>query len=182
MRYKAGLATRERILGAIRELLAERGLEATTVTAVCERAGIGAGSFYNLFESKEQAVLAVIRQAIEAVDPHPDDPGDETLEELVEAYIEFITGNPQLARVYLVIALGGGLTDPEVGQRIIRSHEFRAQRFRNALLRDRPDLPHADATMEVEGLLAALNGLAVHTMIDPAFDFAIHARRLLARL
>jgi AcrR family transcriptional regulator len=182
MRYKAGLATRERILGAIRELLAERGLEATTVTAVCERAEIGAGSFYNLFESKEQAVLAVIREAVEAVDPHPDDPGDETLEELVDAYIEFITGNPQLARVYVVIAVGGWLTDPKVGQWIIRSHEFRAERFRSALLRDRPELSPTDAILEVEGLLAALNGLAVHKMIDPSFDFGFHARRLLARL
>ncbi len=179
MRYKAGLATRERILSAIRELLSERGLEATTVTAVCERADIGAGSFYNLFESKEEAVLAVIREAIDAVDPHPDGEADDTLADLIAAYVKFITGNPQLARVYIIIAVGVGLTDPEVAARVMRSHEVRVDRFRRALRRRRPELSSEEATVEVEGLLAALVGLSVHRMLDPHFDFEQHALRLI---
>lgn len=178
MRYKAGLATRERILVAIRELLAEGGLEATTVTAVCERAEIGAGSFYNLFESKEQAVLAVVREAIDAVDPHPDATGEDTLTDLIAAYVKFITGEPQLSRVYIAIAVGGGLTDPEVAARVMRSHEVRVDRFRNALLRERPELSREEATVRVEAILAALVGLAVHHMLDPSFDFPGHARSL----
>ncbi len=179
MRYKAGLATRERILSAIRELLSERGLEATTVTAVCERAEIGAGSFYNLFESKEEAVLAVIREAIEAVDPDPLGMANDTIADLIGAYMKFIAGDPQLARVYIIIAVGGGLTDPEVAERIMRSHEVRVDRFRQALLRLKPELSVKDATVEVEALLAALLGLAVHRMLDPGFDFEGHALRLI---
>ena len=55
VRYKAGLQTRERILAATRELLGELGMDATTVSGICAKAGIGAGSFYNLFDTKEQA-------------------------------------------------------------------------------------------------------------------------------
>ena len=150
MRYKAGLATRERILSAIRELLAERGLEATTVKAVCERAEIGAGSFYNLFDSKEEAVLAVIREAIEAVDPDPLGESNDTLADLIGAYAKFVTGNPRLARVYIIIAVGGGLTDPDAAQRVMRSHDVRVDRFRQALRRQRPELTIAQATAEVE--------------------------------
>jgi AcrR family transcriptional regulator len=179
MRYKAGLATRERILVAIRELLAEFGLDGTTVTAVCDRAEIGAGSFYNLFESKEQAVLAVVREAIDAVDPDPDGAGEDSVADLVSAYVKFITEEPQLSRVYIAIAVGGGLTDPEVASRVMRSHEVRVDRFRRALMRRRPDLSLDEATIRIEGLLAALVGLAVHHMLDPTFDFAGHALRLI---
>ena len=68
MRYKAGLETRERILGATRTLVAANGLDGTTIKAICELAGVLPGSFYNLFASKEQAVLTVVREAIDAVD------------------------------------------------------------------------------------------------------------------
>ena len=90
MRYKAGLETRERILGATRSLVAENGLDGTTIKAICELAGVLPGSFYNLFASKEQAILTVVREAIDAVDPDPDHHGTDTLEDLVAAYVRFL--------------------------------------------------------------------------------------------
>jgi AcrR family transcriptional regulator len=53
----------ERILGAALELFAERGYHGTSVPAVMERAGVGGGSLYRLFESKEVLVNAVFRDA-----------------------------------------------------------------------------------------------------------------------
>ena len=69
VRYKAGLETQGRILHATRSLLAEAGLEGITLKGICERAGVLPGSFYNLFQTKEEAVVTVVRQALEAVDP-----------------------------------------------------------------------------------------------------------------
>lgn len=177
MRYKAGLETRQRILDATRELLGETGLDATTVSAICAKAGIGAGSFYNLFETKEQAILTVARQAINAVDPDPEGGGDAS--DLVDAYIQFVEGSPQLARVYVVIAVGGGLTDPAIRARILRHHQERVARFTEAVRRTDPGLSDDDAVVAAEALLAALNGYAFHAMIDAGFDFGGHARRLL---
>lgn len=179
MRNRAGVETAERILAATRTLLATRGLESTTVKAICEVAGIRAGSFYNLFESKEEVVLTVVRQAITAVDPDPDHTGRDHVADLVEAYIRFVQEQETLARVYLTMAVSGGLTDGRIGQRVLRHHEERLDRFSRAFERDRPDLGADQTRGIIEALLAALNGYAFHWLLDPAFDFAGHARRLL---
>ncbi len=179
-RYKVGLATREKILAATRALLAEAGLDGTTLKAICNRAGVLPGSFYNQFPSKDEAVLQVVRGAIQAVDPHPGDGDDDTLEELVEAYVKFITGDPVVARIYLQIAVGGGLTDERMGARVLRHHRRRMERFTDALLRSRPDLDVAEAQRRVEVTLAALNGLAFQWMLEEGgVDLEGQARRLL---
>lgn len=179
MRYKAGLETRRRILDATRELLGEHGLDATTVSAICAKAGIGAGSFYNLFDTKEQAILTVARDAINAVDPDPSGGGSEGLDELVEAYVRFIEDQPQLARVYVVTAVGGGLTDAQIRGRILRHHQERVARFTDAVGRADPSMTESECVIAAEALLAALNGYAFHAMLDTDFDFGGHARRLL---
>lgn len=52
--------TLERIVEAAESLLAEEGIDATTVKAVMARAGVGPGSFYARFEGRE-ALLAYVR-------------------------------------------------------------------------------------------------------------------------
>ena len=127
-RYKTGLETRERIVDATRTLLAEQGLEGTTIQAICEAADVRPGSFYNLFASKEQAILRVARDAIRAVDPDPEHAGTDTVDDLVDAYIRFITDQPELARIYLQIAVSGS-NDDSVARRFLRHHVRRVERF-----------------------------------------------------
>ena len=93
-RYRAGVETRRRIIEATRHLLAEVGIEGTTIKAICERASILPGSFYNLFTSKEEALLTVVREAIEAVDPDIAGEGTDTVADLIEAYARFVETNP----------------------------------------------------------------------------------------
>jgi len=49
---------RERILAAVVELVADQGYRATTVTAIIKRAGVAKLTFYETFDSKEDAFLA----------------------------------------------------------------------------------------------------------------------------
>ncbi len=70
-RYQVGLQTEAKIIDATRSLLAEGGLEAATLKAICDRAEVRSGSFYNLFDSKEEAIIRVVRESIDAVDPDP---------------------------------------------------------------------------------------------------------------
>lgn len=179
MRNRAGRETRDRILASTRRLLAERGIESLTVKAICDEAGIRAGSFYNLFESKEQVVLSVIADAITAVDPDPDHTGSETVADLVEAYIRVVEGQQPIARLYLNVAVSAGLTDRAIGDRVLRHHQERAGRFAAALSRDHPDVGLREAAMRAEAMLASLDGYVLHSLLDPAFDFAGHARRLI---
>ncbi|MFO7549687.1 MAG: TetR/AcrR family transcriptional regulator [Acidimicrobiia bacterium] len=178
MRNRAGRETRDRILAATRRLLAERGLDGVTVKAICDAAGIRAGSFYNLFDSKEQVVLSVIAEAIAAVDPDPDHTGSETVADLVDAYIQVVEDREPIARLYLTVAVAGGLTDRGIGARVLRHHQERVGRFASAIRRDDPSLDDAEAGVRSEAMLAALNGYAIHSLLDPSFSFAAHARRL----
>jgi AcrR family transcriptional regulator len=59
-RYQAGIRTEARIIDATRSLLAEGGLEAATLKAICDRAEVKAGSFYNLFDSKAALTRSTI--------------------------------------------------------------------------------------------------------------------------
>jgi AcrR family transcriptional regulator len=176
-RYRVGLETRERILEATRTLLSEYGVEGITLKRITAAADVGVGSFYNLFDSKEAAVFEVVRQALDAVDPHPGSPGGDTLQELVEAFVEFMTGSSTIARIYLQLA-GLGLTDPAIAQRVLRSHRRRVHRFAAACRREDASLSEAEAREQAETIMAALTGLGLTALIDPSFDMRAHAARL----
>jgi AcrR family transcriptional regulator len=57
----AGIATRQRLLAAARELIEEDGYGSASVAAVAERAGVASGTVYRHFESKAELFLEVFR-------------------------------------------------------------------------------------------------------------------------
>jgi AcrR family transcriptional regulator len=181
MRYKAGLETRDRILESTRAQIAELGLEGTTIKTICEAAGVLPGSFYNLFDSKEQAILTAVRVAIDAVDPDPEHAGTDTLDDLVNAYIRFVNEQDDLARVYIRIAVAAGRANPELKGRVLRHHEGRVKRFSEALQRERPDLTVEESDNRAEALVSALNGVTLHRTIDTEFDVE-HFAHILKRV
>lgn len=180
MRYRSGLETRDRILNATRGLIADEGLEGTTIKGICSRAGVLPGSFYNLFDSKEQAILAVVREAIDAVDPDPQHLGIDTISELVDAYLKFVTEEGDLARVYIAIAVSGGRNRSELKGRVVRHHEGRVDRFAAGLRRERPELSSDEARRRAETLVTSLNGMTLHFVLEPSFDLERHVKALLA--
>jgi AcrR family transcriptional regulator len=178
-RYRVGLETRARILAATRDVLGEVGLENVTLKAITDRAGVGAGSFYNLFDSKEEAVLEVLRDAIVAIDPDPAGLGRESLDDLIDAFVGFFThpDTTALARIHLQLG-SASLSDPVVVDRLVRSHRRRVERFGAAVRREHPDVEEDDAQRHAEILLAALTGLALQWVWDHAFDLQGHAALL----
>jgi len=178
-RYSPGLQTRDRILDSTRWLLARAGLDGTTLAAILERSKVRTGSFYNLFDSKDEAILTVVREAINAVDPHPDGVGKDTVQELVDAYIEFITGQPTLAKIYLQTAVGGALHDEALAHRVLSHHETRVSRLADAIRRETRTTKQKSLS-QAELLLAGLNGLAFHWLLDPEFDITARAQELMA--
>lgn len=175
MTYRAGIATRQRILDTARKLLAEGGLEAATVKAICEGAGVLPGSFYHLFPAKEEVVMTVVREAIAAVEPEQGP--NETVADLVNAFVRFVTTEPVIARVYLIMAVSGGLTDTDLRRRFVRHHQMRVERLAGALRRQR--VSASEAQERAEALAATLTGYAIHAMFDPDFDMAKQAKLLL---
>ena len=174
-RYQTGIRTEAAIVDATRALLADVGVEGTTVKAICDRADVQAGSFYNVFSSKEQVLIQVAREAIQAVGPDPSLAATETLDELVGAYISFVVDESPLARVYLQVG-ASSTTDSSVSRRYLRHHVQRARRFADAMGRADPHLTAEDAAVGAEVLLGALDGLAFRWLLDDMFEFAKHAR------
>ena len=174
-RYQTGIRTEARIVDATRQLLSELGLEGTTVQAICERADVSAGSFYNLFSSKEQVLIQVSREAIQAVGPAPEQSTSETLDDLVDAYIAFVVDESLLARVYLHVAASAN-SDSSVSRRYLRHHVQRMERFAEAMRRRDPRITLEEANVGAEVLLGALDGLAFRWLLDESFEFAKHAR------
>lgn len=178
-RYRVGLETRERILAATRRVIIAVGIEGVTLKAILDQANVGSGSFYNLFESKEDAVLEVVRHAIEAVDPDPAGVGTDALEDLVDAFVTFFTDSRPIARIYLQLALARGMTDRRVADRVRRSHQRRVERFADAWQRHDPALTPAEAAARAELTVGALMGLGLSALVDPSFDLRGLAQRLL---
>lgn len=178
-RYQVGVQTEARIIEATRTLLAEGGMEAATLKTICDRAEVRSGSFYNLFDSKEDVIIRVVRESITAVDPDPDGAGTDTIDELVDAYIRFLEEEPKMARVYVMAALAGESSTDSARRRFLRHHMRRVERFADAMGRSDSGLTPEAAQVRAELLLGALDGLAFRWALDPTFDFPKFA--LLAR-
>src|SRR5215469_12497638 len=54
---------RERLIAAGEAILAEKGIEATTVKEIARRAGVSPGLFHYYFKSKDALLLAVLYEA-----------------------------------------------------------------------------------------------------------------------
>jgi TetR/AcrR family transcriptional regulator, repressor of fatR-cypB operon len=61
-RRASGGDKREQIMDAALELFVERGFFGTAVPEIADRAGVGAGTIYRYFDSKEALVNAIYRQ------------------------------------------------------------------------------------------------------------------------
>jgi AcrR family transcriptional regulator len=75
---KRGLATRERLLAAARDLFAARGYHATTTVLLAERTGIAEGTIYRHFAGKDALYSAVLRGVWERFESLATDPSTAT--------------------------------------------------------------------------------------------------------
>ncbi len=57
--------TREKLLQAAMELMAERGMDGVAINEITERADVGFGTFYNHFPSKDAIYAVLIQQVFE---------------------------------------------------------------------------------------------------------------------
>jgi AcrR family transcriptional regulator len=99
---------RDRVLTAAAEIVAKRGYNSTTVDHIVSAAGIGVGTFYELFGNKEdcflqayERVIAEGRERIAAAVP-PDRPWAEQVYAALGAVLTTIASRPLDARLALV--------------------------------------------------------------------------------
>jgi AcrR family transcriptional regulator len=105
---------RERVLAAATKVFAKRGYRSTTIDHVVAAAKISVGSFYELFDNKEDCLLQcydrIIRRAhqeVAAAVP-ADAPWPEQVGAALRALIEFCAVDPAAARLALIVVQTAG--------------------------------------------------------------------------
>ena len=136
--------TREAILEAAREVLAQDGKEGLSVAQVAQRAGVNRGTAYQHFQTREQLIEAtaawVSEELFRAVFGdlnNCDEPVEEVDVEAINArLVNFAMENPALGRVWLfeVLSAGRRASDP-----FWRQYESNFKRFAETKLAQ-PDI------------------------------------------
>jgi AcrR family transcriptional regulator len=114
-----GASSRERILDAAVELISERGYSATSVDALCRRAGIVKTALYWHFGSKEGLLAAVIDRVasawIEEIQKTAYQAGDpqERLSRALQGMRTIVEQRPQLLKLLLAVLLERAGDDDE---------------------------------------------------------------------
>jgi AcrR family transcriptional regulator len=113
---KSGRSTRERLLEAAGQVIAEKGYHAATVREICQRAGANVAAVNYHFGDKERLYTAVLRHVLEhALKKHPVDrarlmtkPPRERLREFVRAFLvrRLDTERPAWHRRIMAVEVG----------------------------------------------------------------------------
>ncbi len=98
--------TRKSILQAAIRLFTEKGFEQTSIEELARAAGIGKGTIYGYFATKQEIFLAFCEEEIDYVFKHMDeevDPEAPLLEQIVAlsmAQFDFVTANREFGRLF----------------------------------------------------------------------------------
>lgn len=163
--------TRQRLLHAARDLVAEQGFAAATAAAVAERSGVAAGTIYRHFPNKPELVAEVFRYATEhevaqvaaaSESRNVSDAYALRLARAVAVFARRALQGPQLA--YALIAEP---VDPRVEQERLRYRMAYADIFED-LIRD--GIASGEFAAQDAGIsAAALVGLLSEALIGPLF-------------
>jgi AcrR family transcriptional regulator len=141
---------RSRMLGALVEVVAEKGYAATTVADIIGRAGVSRTTFYQQFKDKEDCFLvahqrggeAQLRKVIEAVESVSDP--FEQLRRNLRAYLGELVAYPAAARAFLLEVAPAGPRAIAIRDRLhLRYVGLLQQLYGNFRQRDErlPELP-----------------------------------------
>jgi AcrR family transcriptional regulator/DNA-binding MarR family transcriptional regulator len=110
-RMRVSEAQRMRILSAMVEVASERGTECATVTQIVRHAGVSSGTFYALFENRQDCLTAMFEEAVAIASKRvctaydPEARWVDRVRAALLALLEFLDEEPELARLCVAHAL-----------------------------------------------------------------------------
>lgn len=174
---------RARLLKAAAELFYAQGIAATGIDAITENAGVARKSLYNNFASKDELVLAYLRDRHqEWLDLHAlRARGAQTTQEAVLAVFDAYTDHANAAYVHGFRGCGllnaaAELPAGAPGRQAVREHKEQVE----ALLADALalSLPPARAAALAEQLSFVLEGAVARAGLEGTDDRLLHARKI----
>jgi AcrR family transcriptional regulator len=183
----ASVAARDRLMRGLRVSIKHRGYRDTTISDIVACARTSRRTFYEVFASKDDCFLALVEEMnhgmreliARALDPEA--PWDVQVRAGVTAWVEALAAEPELS-VSWIREL------PLLGEPARQAQRAAMQSFGELLMAitDTPQMRKdgvtpvtmATATILLGGLgelaaIAAEDGLAIQTIIDPAVDAAL---------
>jgi AcrR family transcriptional regulator len=154
---------RTRILDAVVEVVAERGIGRSSVSLVVARASVSRRTFYECFASLEDATVAVMDGALEqlsALASHAlaaEECWRDGMRSALAAVLAFFDARPALAQVCIVQALGGGPV-------VLARREYLVSAFRALVVAKIESQVAPASPLAAEGVMASVMGI-VHTHI-----------------
>lgn len=181
--WKHRVDNRERLIDAGYTILSQKGYEATTVKEVARIAGVSPGLFHYYFASKDELLIAVLREAGERYGRMMQDlravvPVDHFFEAALVALRERVMQEPGWYRLrYELFALGlrNPTFLPVVGEMLAYIRQTFARAFQGITGGD-----EARAQALAAMALACFDGLALQQLAQPDVDLAGAYHLLLA--
>jgi AcrR family transcriptional regulator len=105
-RERKKLQTRRALLNAAKSLFAERGIWATRVEDITERADVAKGAFYSHFRSKDAVVVELVAQGLEVLEENylhklePEKDVSSRIRQLARLHQAFLDEHPQFALLF----------------------------------------------------------------------------------
>ncbi|RAK62462.1 TetR/AcrR family transcriptional regulator [Phenylobacterium kunshanense] len=134
--------TRARILAAARELFAEQGYTAASISKIAKRAGVLAGSIYWAFDSKETLFAEALTAAAEEW-KHRHQPAANDLRlplsglgEAIRATAAGFEDGPEFLRLLMVVASEHQASDPRIREAAVAVRRMWRDSLEQALLLD----------------------------------------------
>jgi AcrR family transcriptional regulator len=149
---------RERILDAVVEVVAERGMASTSVGLVIVRAGVSRRAFYERFAGLDECLIAVLNGALERAAPivarafEGQERWYDGMRFALAAMFEFFEDESELARVCIVEALAAGPAAREHRERVMAAFRVLVVAWIE------PEVSHASSLVP-EGAMASVLGI-----------------------
>ena len=86
-RQKQALATKKKIFDTAKELFSQYGFDAVTVDQITQTCGIGKGTFYHYYKSKEELIISIERIPYAEIMEKIKELGKQPLEQRMKNYI-----------------------------------------------------------------------------------------------
>ncbi len=180
-RTARGERSRENLIQVATEMIATQGVAGTSVSQICERAGVAKTALYHHFESKEGLVAAVIERVgtrwIEELRKSAYEVGEPLarLDRLMSDWHELLLREPELLRLPLLLQLEMG-ESPRI--RAALAHVRHAAERDLAQGIEDSIGPVEDLAGVAETALTLLSGVAIRQRLEPQLDLG----RVLAEL
>ena len=159
---------RARLIAAMIDVTAERGLAAATVARVVSRSGVSRRTFYDHFEDREECFLAAFEHSIErlaaGMRPAYAAPGlwPGQVRSALAALLDALAREPAAARVAIVEALGAGPRALERRRRVLEALATAVEVDGNRAAGKRAPSP-----LTAEGAVGGVFALLHARLVDP---------------